>query len=167
MHFAVLGQSNDELIAKKALYIRNFCLFTTWPIDSPAKLNKEYFTIAIFGNCPNLEKLKQSLATESIKDRKVVIKCITKVEEIAGCDLLFVQTSQQSNLAAILSTTKKLPILVLSDLKGSAEKGVHIVFYETDEKIAFEINESAVKESGLHMSYLLLKEAHIVNPLRN
>jgi hypothetical protein len=66
----------------------------------------------------------------------------------------------------ILSCTGNKPILTVSDTKGFAEKGVLINFYMMGDKIKFEINEKAVHESGLVMSYRLLNLARIVHQER-
>ena len=49
-------------------------------------------------------------------------------------------------------------------LTSIAEKGVLFNFYTASNQIKFEINEKAVRGSGLSINYLLLNVARIVEP---
>jgi hypothetical protein len=80
--------------------------------------------------------------------------------------MLFIASSAAEILSEILSNTRDKPILTVSDTNGFAAKGVLINFFLAGDKIKFEINEKAVHESGLVMSYRLLNLARIVNPGR-
>jgi len=82
-------------------------------------------------------------------------------------DLLFISKSKEKELSKIHSLTKDKPILTISDANGFAEHGVHINLYLAENKIRFEINETAVRESNFSVSYRLLKEAKIVKPGSN
>ena len=74
------------------------------------------------------------------------------------------QNQKKNKLHKIISLTRDKPILTISDAKGFAKNGDLMDFYTHDNLIRFEVNEKAVRESGLSMSYLLLKVARIVKP---
>ena len=89
---------------------------------------------------------------------------ISNVNEIKGCHLLFVSKSEKNELHKIISFTRDKPILTIGDAKGFVKNGGLMNFYTLDNLIRFEVNEKAVRESGLSMSYLLLRLSKIVKP---
>ena len=95
------------------------------------------------------------------------VRYITAVDEIGKTNILFISNSENKNLKNILEYTNNKPILTIGESKGFAEKGVLINFYLSENKVRFEINESAVRETGLYMSFRLLSLAKIVNPIDN
>ena len=91
---------------------------------------------------------------------------IGSTAEIPECHILFISGSYKERLKEILACTRNRPILTVGDTEGFAEEGVLINFYLVGSKIKFEINEKAVQESGLVMSYRLLSLARIVDQKR-
>ncbi len=120
----------------------------------------------MIGKHPFGDLLDVIYAERKIKNKTVEIRYLSKEEEILQCHLLFITESGRDELSSILSLTKDKPILTVGDSKGFAEKGVHINFYLDEGRIRFAINESAVRQSGLQMSYRLLRSARIVNPVK-
>lgn len=150
----------------KAVFLERFTRFIDWPesaqIDDPLKP----FVIGVIGKHPFGDLLDRIYAERKIKDKAVEIRYVSKVEEILQCHLLFISASAKAELSHILSTIKDKPILTVGDSKGFSEKGVHIDFYLDEGRVRFAINESAVRQSGLQMSYRLLQSARIVNPVK-
>ena len=150
----------------KAVFLEHFTRFIEWPEPSGIDDVSSPFLIAIIGENPFGSILGQIYSEQKIKNKKVEIKYISTPDNIPDCHILFISGSSQEILPEILSITKNKPILTVSDTKGFAEMGVLINFYLIGDKIKFEINEKAVHESGLVMSYRLLSLARIVNQAR-
>jgi hypothetical protein len=148
----------------KAIFLERFTRFVEWPPRAEIDDTSKPFIIAVIGNNPFGPKLDNIYSTQKIRNKKVKIIYASNVDEIAGCHLLFISKSEEKRLDKIISLTRDKPILTVSAAKGFAEKGVLINFYILNGLIRFEINETAVRESGLSTSYLLLKTARIVNP---
>ena len=161
----LFAQDADNLLLKKANFIKNFSIFTTWPDTYINDSGQSTFTICILGETPLEKCLVDYYADVQIKDQKVKIIKINNVTEMNNCNLLFISDEKRENLIEILNFTKNLPVLTLSDSTGFAAMGVLINFVEEQGKLSFEINETALKLSGLYMSHLLLKEAKIINPV--
>ncbi len=89
---------------------------------------------------------------------------MSDVDSIPGCHILFIGKVSEDDLSDILAFTEHRPIVTISDTEGFAEEGVLINLYRDGNRLGFEINESAVRESGLAMSYSLLNLARIVDP---
>ena len=153
---------NIDAYTMKAVFLERFTRFVEWPPQVAINDKLQPFIIAVIGKNPFGTKLDTIYSTRKIRDKKVKIIYISNVNEIKGCHLLFVSKSEKNEFYKIISLTRDKPILTIGDAKGFAENGGLINFYTHDNLIRFEVNEKAVRESGLSMSYLLLKAARIV-----
>jgi hypothetical protein len=158
---STVAQQSEYTI--KAVFLEHFTRFIEWPESSNIADISSPFFIAVIGENPFGSILDQIYTEQKIRDKKVEIQHISTPDEIADCHILFISISNREILPEILSHTRNKPILTVSDTTGFAENGVLINFYLAGDKIKFEINEKAVHESGLVMSYRLLNLARIVN----
>jgi hypothetical protein len=163
-NIALSAQSDNSNIGKKATYIKNFCLYTTWQLLESGKDTSSQFRIYIIGDSPIFEVLKQNYKSEKIKNKSVYLKKINKIDEIVSCHILFVAESQKDLIKEIVTFAKDKPILTISESNGNAEKGIIFNFVVKDNQLNFEFNKTAIKESGLYISSELLKRGIIVNP---
>ncbi len=161
---SAFAQTSEYTI--KAAFLERFTRFIEWPEESAVSDTTESFVLAIIGENPFGSILEQLYANQKIKNKEVEIQSLSNLDEISDCHLLFISKSKEKELSKILSLTKDKPILTISDANGFAENGVLINLYLAENKIRFEINETAVKISGLTISYLLLNAAKIVNPVK-
>ena len=146
----------------KASYLEKFTRFIEWPSNTFEDHNNP-FIITVIGKNPFKNILDIMYSKIKIMNRNAETRYISNIEEINETHLLFISTVNKQRFNQILSRVKNKPILIVSDVKGYAKKGVHINFYTTKSKtIRFEINETAVRESGLKMSYLLLRLGKII-----
>lgn len=157
----ILAQVSEYNV--KAVLLERLTLFIEWPEESAVNDTSQPFILGIIGENPFGSILEQIYSNQKIKDKKVEIRYISKINEIPGCHLLFISKSEKKALSNILSFTREKPILTIGDTKNFAERGVLINFYIFENKIRFEINELESQKSRLFMSYRLLKAAKIVN----
>ena len=146
----------------KAIFLQKFTAFIDYPKESGIDEKSKPFTIGVIGENPFGNILEDYYSIIEIKDKKVKILYISDTSEISSCNILFISKSEKKHLSEILSFTRHKPILTVSDSKGFAERGVLINFYLDYEKVRFEINYKAVKESGIYMNFRLLNIARIV-----
>jgi hypothetical protein len=164
MPLSAVAQQSEYTI--KAVFLEHFTRFVEWPESFEITDTSYPFYVAVIGENPFGSILDQVYADQKIKNREVEIQYISTPDEITDCHILFISSSNKKILPEILSRTRDKPILTVSDTSGFAENGVLINFYLDGNKIKFEINERAVHESGLVMSYRLLSLARIVNQVR-
>jgi hypothetical protein len=161
MPISAVAQQSEYTI--KAVFLEHFTRFVEWPESFKIADTSDPFYVAVIGENPFGSILDQIYADQKIRNRNVEILYISTPDEIIDCHILFISSSNKEILPEILSRTRNKPILTVSDTNGFAKDGVLINFYLTGGKIKFEINEKAVHESGLVMSYRLLNLARIVN----
>jgi hypothetical protein len=161
-----LSGIEDEYYRKAALF-RVLSQHIKWPKDSDVNDPKKPFVLGVIGKNPFGSILETAYSREEnkIKDKKVEIRYISKLEEIASCHILFISKSIDKELEEILAITRGKPILTIGEAKGFAEKGVLFNLYIRREEIRFEINALALRESRLILSSQLLSVAKIVGPL--
>lgn len=159
--------SQANIYVLKAVYLEKFSRFVTWPEENLANDPDKPFVISIIGRTPLTNNLEQIYSIQKINNKKVAIKRISNLYEIENSHILVIAESERKNLQNILSLTKNLPVLTVSEAPNFAEKGVLINFYEENNKLRFEINETAVLQSPLQMSFYLLNSAKIVNPVKD
>lgn len=94
-------------------------------------------------------------------NKEVEIRYFTGLNDIKGCQLLFIADSEKNRIDDIMAFLHNDPILVVGDTKGFDERGVHILFYiNRDNELRFKINDEALKNSGLSASSFLLDYAN-------
>ncbi len=148
--------------ALKAAFIERFTRFVEWPEGSAVNDSSKPFILAVIGENPFGSLLNQVNMKRHGKQKRIVIRYYSKIDDVKNCHLLFISSTMKNALPIILSAIDNKPILTISDTPGFAHKGVHINMYRDSQKIRFEINEKAVRKSGLRMSHLLLRMAKII-----
>lgn len=159
------GQTASEY-SIKASYIARFTEFTEWPDKSVEKGTEGAVVLCVIGDATFRDIFERTIAALTIKNKRIEIRYISSVEEIENCQILFVASSESRILKQIIEFTKDKPILTVSDTQGFAKQGVIVNFYQERNRIRFEINPSAIEETGLRVSSLLLNVARIVDPTK-
>ncbi|MBF0118963.1 MAG: YfiR family protein [Desulfobacterales bacterium] len=155
--------ASDEEYILKAGFIEKIAEFITWPSKSEIEDISKPFVIKVIGGEPFDNILTERYKNNKIKKKEVKIYYIDKINEIKESNILFVTKSVKIEPSEILSFTRDKPILTIGETKNFAKKGGHINFYFTENNtLAFEINESKIRESGLKVDLLLLEVAKII-----
>jgi hypothetical protein len=152
---AETGQASEYQV--KAAYLYHFAKFVEWPADTAGK-PPATLMIAVLGKS-SIGAALEAISGSTVKNRRVVIVSTSRVEELKGCDILFVCMSERVKLDRILASVASRPILTVSDIRGFAASGGMIGFVATHDNIRFEINHRASQRSGLIISSQLLKLA--------
>jgi YfiR/HmsC-like len=145
----------------KAVFLLNFAEFTDWPsnaLDAP----DSPFVIGILGDDPFGAVLDDAVQNERVNGRKFIVQRYPRVEDIKTCHLLFIGQSETRRLDKIVADLKGKPILTVSDIDGSAYRGVCVRFITENNKIRLRINTDSLKEANLTMSSKLLRVAEII-----
>lgn len=159
----VPGFSQPSEYLLKAVFIEKFTRFIEWPEHHQFADSTQSFIIGILGENPFEVDLRTLFQNQSIKGKTVEIRYYRDIDEISGCDLLFISKSEEDHIQRIIDHLDEKPILTIGDSDAFSGTGVIINLFIADNKIRFEIDEQAVHRAGFHVSYLLLKEAVIVN----
>jgi hypothetical protein len=143
----------------KAGVLYNIIKYVEWP-GEPAGATPATFEIALLGQIPFAEALSV-LDGKTVQGRKVVVKRITRLEEAAQCQVLFIGASEKGRLAEITTELKRRPVLTVSEVEGFAEQGGMVNLVAGPNHIVMEINREVARESRLAISSQLLKLAKL------
>ena len=145
----------------KAVFLYNFAKFTTWPTESfpdpqaPLRLcilGEDAFGAAM-----------ESIEGKSIKGRPLAVIRIAQVADAVRCHILFISTSEEERLRAILDDLHERPILTISDMPNFARAGGTINLKTVEDRIRFDINVDAANAADLRLSSKLLRLGNIVS----
>ncbi|MGH9562876.1 MAG: YfiR family protein [Terracidiphilus sp.] len=151
--------SSEYLI--KAGFIYNFAKLTEWPAPSFPQTNSP-IVIGILGTDPFQGMLDQVLRGKQVNGREFVVKHLKWDDDVRGCNILFVSSSENAHLDQLFRLIKGLPILTIGDTPGFAERGGIINFVLEDDKVRFHIDVDAAKQADINISSRLLALAKIV-----
>jgi YfiR/HmsC-like len=155
------GQTVSREYPLKAVFLLNFAQFTDWPTnafdtpDSP-------FVIGVLGDDPFGAVLDDAVRDEMVNGRKFIVERCHRVEDSKTCHILFISQSETRRLDKIVAELKERPILTVSDIDGSAYRGVCVRFITENNKIRLRINTDSLEEANLTMSSKLLRVAEII-----
>jgi len=155
---AMAGQSFGEYEIK-AGFIYKFISFVSWPANEP---DNGTITIAILGRNPFGDAFK-SVEGTTVGGRTVKLRFLksdSDYAELKTCQLLYISSSEEERLEAILKAVQNSPVLTIGDSKGFVETGGIIGFVRKDkEQIGLEINETAADKAGLSIRSMLKRIA--------
>jgi hypothetical protein len=156
---ALTAESREYQI--KAAFLVNFMQFTSWP-DNAFSNGDTPFCIGVLGDDPFGAALDQIVQGETIKNRKIIVQRSRSVDDCKNCQLVFVSSSEEKRLPAILARLDSDPVLTVGESRGFARRGGIINFYLEGNKVRFEINAEVARRDKLHISSQLLSLGKIV-----
>ena len=127
----------------KAGYLAKFPDFVKWPAPGAP------ITVGVLGNDPFGGAL----------DAVMKVKRSKRVEDLKGCQIIFISKSEQGNIPGIIAALAGTNVMTVGDADGFVKQGGVIGFIMDGGKVRFEINTGAAKRAGLEISSRLLKLA--------
>jgi YfiR/HmsC-like len=152
----------------KATYLSNFGKFAEWPAVPPGAQDQaggttDSFNICVLGTDPFGSALTRAVTGESINRVPMAAKRISKVQDaVAGCRILFIGSSEDGKLKAILAALGNASVLTVGESPAFAQRGGMIQFVLDNNHIRFEVNLAAVQRARLTLSSELTKLATVV-----
>ncbi len=149
------AEDSSELI--RASIIEKIARFITWP-----NWEDGHFTLCVADRTPLIPALQTYYANSTITEKPVKLLIYTDVSKLNECQILYLDDAQIDAATAILPMTQNHPILIIAEKKDAVSLGIHVDFYEEDNRLHLEVNQKTLSISGLKASYHLLKAAHLV-----
>lgn len=138
----------------KAAFLYNFGKFVEWPTNGFASTNAP-LVIGVYGDNPFGNDLAEVVQDKNIDGHPVVTRQVT-INELKDCQILFITRSKQKNLAEILRALDGADVLTVTENMEPFDSGLMINFILRDDRIRFEINNTAAEKVGLKLSSKLL-----------
>jgi YfiR/HmsC-like len=141
--------------AVKAAYLFRFAQYVEWP-DEPADAP---FVIAVNGADEVAVHLERLLPGMTVNNRRVVVRRITRAQELDGVHILFISAQAFSRTRALRARAIQKPILLVTEDQDGIDGGGVINFIEVNRNLRFEISLNAADRSGLKINSALLSVA--------
>jgi len=145
----------------KAAYLYNFGRFVRWPADVPTAQDNS-FPICVLGQDPFGATLDSTLVGETLAGKPVVVKRISRAQDVGDCRIMFISSTEENHLKQILGALEKTLVLTVSDMPDFSRRGGMIQFVLEGGKVRFEINLASAEAARLIVSAELLKVAATV-----
>ncbi len=148
----------------KAGFIYNFAKFVEWPATAFSQPDSPIM-IGVLGTDPFGSVLDRLVEDKKIGQRGFVVKRYKwgkDLKDLKECKILFVSASEKAHIDEIVQAVKGLPILMVGETPGFAERGGIIRFTLEDNRVRFEINVDAAHQADLNISSRLLTLAKII-----
>ena len=146
----------------KAAFLYNFARFVEWPprafADSAAPLG-----VCVLGDDPFGEALDRAVLGKTLSDRALMVRRGKKLQELGGCEILFISASERGRLPEILDELRTAPVLTVGESENFAARGGGVQFTLEDNHVHFIINVDATERAGLKLSSKLLSLAHVLH----
>lgn len=140
----------------EAAYLVNFMKYVDWPTSS-----RSSNTICLFGRAA-LGPYLASYLGRSVGGRELQVRRVTKPDEMADCQLLFIPAVEEARLGAVLRWVENMPILTVSDQEGFARLGGGIELVHNGSRIQFIVNLNPLARNGLIPGSQMLRLAQRV-----
>lgn len=147
----------------EAVFLFYFSQFVDWPADAFTD-ERSPIVIGVLGDDPFDGALDQAVAGEQVNGRAIVVRRLKHIADATGCQILYISSSEASQLPQILSALKGRKVLTVSDLDNFVASGGMIRFVLIDEHVRLLINEPAAQAAGLKLSSKLLRAAAAAGP---
>ncbi len=150
----------DEVDQLKAAYLLNFARFTYWP-ESAFSESRKNLRICVYKSQPLVDALMPVTSRRANK-RKIEVKPVNVIEEIASCHMLYIPLKWKIEFEAIRKVANKYSCLTVSEIKGFVDENGMIEFVKIDKKYAFKINMAESKKAGIRFQSRLIEVAEDV-----
>ncbi len=146
----------------KAAFLYNFARFVEWPPRAFARATAP-LGVCVLGEDPFGEALDRAVLGKSLSDRTLMVRRGKRLQELGGCEILFISASERGRLPEILDELRAAPVLTVGESESFAARGGGVQFTLEDNHVHFIINVDATERAGLKVSSKLLSLAHVVH----
>ena len=92
----------------------------------------------------------------------VEINCVCRDHFLKGCRILFIDSSERSQLTHTLAALADAPVLTVSEIPDFLSRGGIIQFVLREDRVRFEVNLINAQRIGLMLSSQMLNVASAV-----
>ncbi|MFA6545772.1 MAG: YfiR family protein [Limisphaerales bacterium] len=145
--------SEDQI---KAAFLVKFAHYLEWPATAFAAAD-DPVVIGLLGTDTFGPEFDASLRAFKVAGRPVRVRRLQLVAEAKGCHLLYISPSENERLKSILAALRGQPIFSAGDQEDFLKLGGVLRFWRKGERVAFQINLAALRETKITAQPRLLQ----------
>jgi hypothetical protein len=146
----VLPIMMEGQVAKyKAVFTLNFIRYIGWPDDA----RQGDFVIGVLEDAGIARRIDDQIGGKKFGFQDVVVKQFNSVDEVTGCQVLYVSDKISfSRYASQIKQKLGKSSLIVTESEGATNHGAMINFVVRDEVLKFEIHKGNASGNGLQIS---------------
>jgi hypothetical protein len=141
----------------KLAFLVNFARFITWP-ESSFSASQGELIVCVIGQNPFGEEFSK-IESRKVGDHQLQTILVDADNPVDQCHLLFVESTAKSQLPRVLEMIDKRPVVTVSDIPGFTDQGGGIELVIKQDRLAFIINNSRLKDAGIQAASPMLNLA--------
>ena len=141
----------------KAAFVFDMLKATQWPKGRSGRV-----VLCVLGRDP-FGAAWRSIDGRPLGKAKLEVVPVQGGSDFAGCDALFVSTSERARWPQIRGTLGARPILTMSEMTGFAQDGGMVALMNVENRLRFDVNLKAVRKAGLSIDTEALEQANMVH----
>ncbi|MEM1408648.1 MAG: YfiR family protein [Bacteroidota bacterium] len=141
-----------------SMMIYNFLKYIEWPGDK----NSGDFLVGVIGADDVYNTLNTWYGNKTRGNKNFIIKKALATDDLSGYQLVYIGKLRPEEFEVILNRVSSKPILTITAKKGFGKKGSCINFKVVDNRLKFELNETAIQKTTLKTSSQLAAMAIII-----
>jgi len=145
-----------------ANYLAVFCRYVTWPAADPDTPASAPLRIGVLGPNPFGTTLDKVLAGKVLHGRPLAAVYATDIDQLAGCQVVFINYTETGGIAAALAALGGKPVLTvlyLGDMADSPATGTVIELVRVRSNVRYLLNPAALAAQRLQPTPGLLENA--------
>jgi hypothetical protein len=145
----------------KAAFLYNFAKFVEWPPQA-FKSPSDPIVIGVLGKNPFGDALAAAVERKTWEGRTFQVREISTAQQAAGCQIVFISSSERKRLGALLTGIGNAAVLTVGETDNFTTTGGIVNFKIDGGSVRLQINMEAARRQQLHISAKLLSLAEIV-----
>jgi hypothetical protein len=141
----------------QAVFIFNFYKQMEWPSDYKGT----DFIIGVLGDSDVTAMLEKLTVSKSGKTN-FVIKEFSSVSSITKCNMIYIPEDESDQFDAVQKKLSGTSTLLITEKAGLGGKGAGINFVEINDRLKFELNETAISKANIQVSDMLKSLAILI-----
>jgi YfiR/HmsC-like len=158
MSSIALAQDSRPIHEVYSMMVFNFIKYVQWPDHDKSG----DFIIGVIGNADMYNTLNTWYGGKAKGAKTFVVKKFNTAAEVDGCHVVFIDKTKSNEFDNIKSKVNGKNTLLVTDKGGLGEKGSCINFKTVNDKLRFELNQSAIEASNLKVSGALSSMAILI-----
>jgi hypothetical protein len=149
------AQSIADEYEVKAAFLFHFAQLVDWPAGA-LDAGDSSIRLCILDDEPRRQELQNTIEGKLIGGRVFHVRLVSQVQEIQGCNILFLSRDEARRQTAIVRGLRGMPVLTVGETTNFLSDGGMIRFHLEEGKIRFDINLGEADSSHLKISSRLL-----------
>jgi hypothetical protein len=142
----------------KSATLYNFTKFVRWP-DRALGAEGVPVLVGVWHDDHLVPALETALRNKTIQGHPIMVERLDSTTRAKGCAVLFVGASSPEEIARIVQSVGRLPVLTIGDRAQFSRLGGIVAFTHDANRIQLDINSEAAERAGLQVSSKLLRMA--------